>query len=51
MTSDGVRHAGEIRADSKDEAYAKLRSVGIKPIRVLAEGESSPALKRFFEKG
>lgn len=51
MTSDGVRHAGEIRADSKDEAYAKLRSVGIKPIRVLAEDESSPALKRFFEKG
>ena len=51
MTSDGVRHAGEIRADSKDEAYAKLRSVGIKPIRVLAEGESTPATKRFFEKG
>ena len=51
MTSDGVRHAGEIRADSKVEAYAKLRRVGIKPIRVLAEGESTPATKRFFEKG
>lgn len=30
----GLRHEGEIQAASKDEAYAKLRAQGIRPMRV-----------------
>jgi len=39
--SSHVRHTGELRADSKDEAFGKLRTVGIRPIRVLADGEDA----------
>ena len=35
---DGQRHAGEIDAPSRDEAFAALRGRGIRPIRVTAAG-------------
>ena len=34
-TSDGVRHEAEITAPSKDEAFARLRKEGIRPIKVV----------------
>ena len=37
MTSDGMRHADEIDAPSRDEAYAELRRRGIRAIRVEAK--------------
>ena len=41
-SSDGQRHSAEIEAESRDAAFAKVRSeLGIKPIKVTAvEGES-----------
>ena len=33
-TSDGVRHTDTINADSSEDAFRKLRSVGIRPIKV-----------------
>ena len=41
-SSDGQRHTAEIEAESRDAAFAKVRSeLGIKPIKVtLAEGDS-----------
>ena len=33
-TSDNVRHEAECRADSRDEMFAKARTVGIRPSRV-----------------
>jgi len=52
-SSDGERHAAEIEAESRDAAFAKIRSeLGIKPIKVTATGdagESQPSApgKRF----
>ena len=40
MTSDGVRHADEIEATSRDEAYVELRRRGIRAIRVEAKETS-----------
>lgn len=45
-TSDGLRHEGEIEADSKDDAYAALRGRGIRPIRVTER--ITPVVKRGF---
>ena len=39
---DGQRHAGEIDAPSRDEAFAALRGRGIRPIRVTAVGGHPP---------
>ena len=41
-SSDGERHMAEIEAESRDAAFAKIRTeLGIKPIKVTAvEGES-----------
>ena len=41
-SSDGERHSAEIEAESRDAAFAKIRTeLGIKPIKVVAaEGES-----------
>ncbi len=41
-SSDGERHTAEIEAESRDAAFAKIRTeLGIKPIKVVAEeGES-----------
>ena len=42
-SSDGQRHTAEVEAESRDAAFAKVRSeLGIKPIKVVAavEGES-----------
>ena len=33
-TSDNVRHEAECRADSRDEMFAKARTVGVRPSRV-----------------
>ena len=33
-TSDNIRHVCECRADTKEEVYAKLRTVGVRPYRV-----------------
>ena len=41
MTSDGVRHADEIEAASRDEAFAELRRHGIRAIRVEAKETGS----------
>ena len=39
-SSDGQRHTAEIEADSRDAAFAKVRSeLGIKPIKVTAAGD------------
>jgi hypothetical protein len=50
MTSDRVRHRAEIMAESKEDAYARLRTMKIRPIRVLAEGEEEPKPKDFARK-
>ena len=44
-SSDGERHAAEVEAESRDAAFAKIRTeLGIKPIKVVAaEGESGNA--------
>lgn len=34
-TSDGVRHSSEFEATSKDEVFAELRKIGIRPIKVF----------------
>ncbi len=40
-SSDGQRHTAEIEAESRDAAFARVRTeLGIKPIKVVAEGES-----------
>ena len=40
-SSDGERHAAEIEAESRDAAFAKIRSeLGIKPIKVTATGDA-----------
>ena len=41
-SSDGQRHAGEIDAPSRDEAFAALRGRGIRPIRVTTVGGQAP---------
>jgi len=42
-SSDGQRHAAEIEAESRDDAFARVRTeLGIKPIKVVA-AEASPA--------
>ena len=42
-SSDGQRHTAEIEAESRDAAFAKVRSeLGIKPIKVTAAEESPP---------
>ena len=39
-SSDGQRHTAEIEAESRDAAFAKVRSeLGIKPIKVVAVGD------------
>jgi hypothetical protein len=39
-SSDGQRHTAEIEAESRDAAFAKVRSeLGIKPIKVVAAGD------------
>ena len=50
MTSDRVRHRAEVMAESKEDAYARLRTKKIRPIRVLAEGEEEPPPKDFVRK-
>ena len=38
-SSDGARHAAEIEAESRDDAFARVRAeLGIKPIKVVAAG-------------
>ncbi len=40
-SSDGERHTAEIEAESRDAAFAKIRSeLGIKPIKVTATGDA-----------
>lgn len=39
----GERQDGDLFADSLDEAYAKLRTAGIRPIKVYPFGERRPA--------
>ena len=50
MTSDRVRHRGEIMAETKEDAYSRLRAQKIRPIRVLAEGEAEPPPKIFAKR-
>ena len=41
-SSDGERHTAEIEAESRDAAFAKIRTeLGIKPIKVVAEEDGS----------
>ena len=41
-SSDGQRHSAEIEAESRDAAFAKIRTeLGIKPIKVVAEEDGS----------
>ena len=41
-SSDGERHTAEIDAESRDAAFAKIRTeLGIKPIKVVATEEGS----------
>ena len=41
-SSDGERHTAEIEAESRDAAFAKIRTeLGIKPIKVVAEVDGS----------
>ena len=49
LNSDKVRQSGIVEAVSKQDAYSRLRRKGIRPIRVLAEGEEPPAVKKFFK--
>lgn len=46
-SSDGLRHEGEVRARSKDDAYAELRKRGIRPIRVTER--IVPVVRRGFK--
>ena len=50
MTSDRVQHRDEIMAETKEDAYSRLRAQKIHPIRVLAEGEAEPPMKIFAKK-
>ncbi|MBR0504957.1 MAG: hypothetical protein IJJ84_06075, partial [Kiritimatiellae bacterium] len=41
-SSDGERHTAEIEAESRDAAFAKIRTeLGIKPIKVVAAEDGS----------
>ena len=43
-SSDGERHAAEVEAESRDAAFAKIRTeLGIKPIKVVAAEDGSGA--------
>ena len=42
-TSDNARHEAECRADSRDEMFAKARTVGVRPSRVTALDTDQPA--------
>jgi len=44
-TSDNVRHEAEIDAPSRDAAFAALREMGIRPIKVVAEGGAGMSRK------
>lgn len=46
MSSDGLRHEGEINAPDKDSAYAALRQRGIHPIKVTER--IVPVIRRGF---
>ena len=46
MSSDGLRHEGEMSAPSKDDVYAELRKRGIRAIKV--QERIQPVLKRGF---
>lgn len=48
MAADRVRRREEIQAESKEDAYIRLRKKKIRPIRVLAEGEAEPPPKNFM---
>ena len=50
MAADRVRRKEEILAESKEDAYIRLRKKKIRPIRVLAEGEAEPPPKNFMTK-
>ena len=50
MAADRVRRKEEIMAESKEDAYIRLRKKRIRPIRVLAEGEAEPPPKNFMTK-
>ena len=43
----GLRHEGEIKATSKDDAYAELRKQGIRPIKVTER--IAPIIRRGFK--
>lgn len=45
-TSDGLRHEGELKAATKDDAYAELRCRGIRAIRVTER--ITPVVRRGF---
>lgn len=47
MSSDGLRHEGEINAPDKDSAYAELRKRGIRAIRVTER--IVPIVRRGFK--
>ena len=49
MNADKVRQSGVVEAASKQDAYNRLHRKGIRPIRVLAEGEEPPVVKKFFK--
>ena len=42
-TSDNVRHEAECRAESRDEMFAKARTVGVRPSRVTQLDPAPPA--------
>ena len=46
MTSDGLRHEGEMSAPSKDDVYSELRKRGIRAIKV--QERIQPVVKRGF---
>ena len=50
MAADRVRRKEQILAESKEDAYIRLRKKKIRPIRVLAEGEAEPPPKNFMTK-
>ena len=50
MAADRVRRREEIQAESKEDAYIRLRKKKIRPIRVLAEGEAEPPPKNFMSR-
>lgn len=43
----GLRHEGEVKAASKDDAYAELRKQGIRPIKVTER--IAPIVRRGFK--